>query len=575
MTASTPFEGGPGVSGPAPAHGKALVAWMSRRIDEARRYVDRAVGFLARMRTPLGEVRTYVPGDTQVARSLAVPAFFGFLSAVAITWGASQPSSPFTWKSCTGIFPGSVTVCHPWFFGIPAPPVITGAPLPADKNLFIGLVAVYGGMVLLMQSWIALIRVARRNRGLPVRFFGAVFAAWTLPLCVVAPLFSRDAYSYAAQGEMMSRGISPYLFGPAVLGVNAFSGLVDKLWANVTSPYGPLFLWLAGMNATVVHHNELLAVVGFRVLAVVGVLLIAVFVPRLARSYGRDPSVAFTLAVLNPVVLIHLVAGAHNDALMIGCLVAGLALAREGRPGLGVVLCTVGAMIKIPAFIGVVYKGLGWLGDEAPWRSRVRPTITATAFALVLMTAVSQMVGLGWGWVSALSNPGTVRSWIDPPTAIGLWVARLVSYAGLGYHQSLYLNGVRDLGLTIAAVIGVRLLFRAKGAETMRAMGVTMLAVVFLGPSVQPWYLAWSVVLLATIAEHRLRVLVIVLSCVSCFLGLPGARKLVLQFGEANPILIVLASTAMVLLLAIPIVMRVRRAIRSVEADRALAVPGT
>ena len=88
----------------------------------------------------------------------------------------------------------------------------------------------------------------------------------------------------------------------------------------------------------------------------------------------------------------------------------------------------------------------------------------------------------------------------------------------------------------------------------MRAMGLTMLAVVFLGPSVQPWYLAWSVVILATIAEHRLRVLVIVLSCVSCFFGLPGARKLVLQFGEANPILIVLASTAMIVLLAVPIV---------------------
>ena len=36
------------------------------------------------------------------------------------------------------------------------------------------------------------------------------------------------------------------------------------------------------------------------------------------------------------------------------------------------------------------------------------------------MAAVSQMVGLGWGWVSALGNPGTVRSWIDPPTAVGL-----------------------------------------------------------------------------------------------------------------------------------------------------------
>ena len=290
-----------------PLHGR-----LRGLVEDARERLDRGVGFVARMRTPLGEVRRYVPGETQVARLLVVPAVFGFLSAVAITWGASLSNSPFTWKTCTGIVPGSVTACRPWFFGIPAPSVVTGAPLPADKDLFMGLVAVYGGMVLMMQAWIALIRLARRHRGLPVRCFAAVFAAWTLPLLIVAPLFSRDAYSYAAQGEMMSRGINPYLFGPGMIGVNAFSGLVDKLWANVTSPYGPLFLWIAGVNATVVRHNELLAVVGFRLLAFIGVLLIAFFVPRLARSYGRDPSVAFVLAVLNPLVLLHLVAGARQ-----------------------------------------------------------------------------------------------------------------------------------------------------------------------------------------------------------------------------------------------------------------------
>ena len=134
------------------------------------------------------------------------------------------------------------------------------------------------------------------------------------------------------------------------------------------------------------------------------------------------------------------------------------------------------------------------------------------------------------------------------------------------------LVGARDAGLLIAAVIGVRLLWHAKGADTMRAMGLTMMAVVFLGPSVQPWYLAWSVVILATIAEHRLRVVLIVLSCVSCFFGLPGARKLVLQFGEANPILIVFASVALVLLLAIPIVMRARRALLSPEVDQAVTL---
>jgi hypothetical protein len=66
---------------------------------------------------------------------------------------------------------------------------------------------------------------------------------------------------------------------------------------------------------------------------------------------------------------------------------------------------------------------------------------------------------------------------------------------------------------------------------------------------------------------------VIVLSTVACFLGLPGAGALVLQFGEANPILIALASLAMLLLLAIPLVMRVRRALNTTEDNRVQVVP--
>lgn len=107
----------------------------------------------------------------------------------------------------------------------------------------------------------------------------------------------------------------------------------------------------------------------------------------------------------------------------------------------------------------------------------------------------------------------------------------------------------------------------------MRAMGLTLLAIVFLGPAVQPWYVAWSMVVLATIAEHRLRVLMIVLSTVACFLGLPGAGTLVLQFGEANPVLIALASLAMLLVLAIPLFMRTRRALSTPDDDRVPAVP--
>ena len=41
---------------------------------------------------------------------------------------------------------------------------------------------------------------------------------WILPLLVVAPMFSRDVFSYAAQGEMMSHHINPYNYGPGTLG---------------------------------------------------------------------------------------------------------------------------------------------------------------------------------------------------------------------------------------------------------------------------------------------------------------------------------------------------------------------
>jgi hypothetical protein len=66
---------------------------------------------------------------------------------------------------------------------------------------------------------------------------------------------------------------------------------------------------------------------------------------------------------------------------------------------------------------------------------------------------------------------------------------------------------------------------------------------------------------------------VIVLSTVACFLGLPGAGSLVLQFGEANQVLVAVASLAMLLLLAIPLVMRLRRALSQAEDDRVPALP--
>ena len=74
-----------------------------------------------------------------------------------------------------------------------------------------------------------------------------------------------------------------------------------------------------------------------RLVELLGVAMIVWAVPRLARRCGMDPVAALWLSVLNPLLLFHLIAGGHNEALMIGAMLAGLVLAldRHLMPGRG------------------------------------------------------------------------------------------------------------------------------------------------------------------------------------------------------------------------------------------------
>ncbi len=229
------------------------------------------------------------------------PALLGFVAILAISIGASLPSSPFKLE-----MPGA------WFFGVPK---TTGA---SHWGVYFVLAAVYGGLILLLRVWWGMTRLYARCPGVEMRRLKWVFALWSAPMLIIAPIFSRDVYSYAAQGEMVSHHMNPYLYGPFEMGNNSFTAPVDPLWGNAPAPYGPLFLQIDGFFAKVTFHNELATIVLLRLLAFAGVLLIAFCVPRLAGLYHRDKAEIFTLAVLNPVTILHLVGGAHNDASDVG-----------------------------------------------------------------------------------------------------------------------------------------------------------------------------------------------------------------------------------------------------------------
>jgi len=427
----------------------------------------------------------------------------GFVGMGMVVLGAAQPGSPFTSK-----LPGS------WIFGVPS------AGSGPARHVLLGMALVYAGMIVVLSAWYRMVTVPAPHGDKAMARLSGVLALWVAPLIVAPPLFSRDVYTYGAEGRLVSRGVDPYTHGLQSVRGSAFFGLADPLWRHAHAPYGPVFFDVA---RAVTHLGTVFATVeGYRLVALVGVALMAVSIPSLARSLGRDPSTAFALAVLNPLVLLCFVGGLHNDALMLGLLVAGLALARRGHPVLGIVLCALGAEVKVPCLLGVVFIGWEWAGAHVPARRRLAGVARAVVVALAVMAVVSEASGLGWAWLWNLSDPGRVNSWLDPATAVGLALSHVLTFFGAGAHTHALVVGARAAALLVAGVIVCVLLSRTDRVGIPRALGWSLLAVVFLGPIVWPWYETWGLVVLALAADVWSRRAVLVLSAVGCFATVPA-----------------------------------------------------
>jgi alpha-1,6-mannosyltransferase len=157
------------------------------------------------------------------------------------------------------------------------------------------------------------------------------------------------------------------------------------------------------------------------------------------------------------------------------------------------------------------------------------------------MGALSLITGLGWGWLGDLSGAGSVRSWLAPATGSGIFITDVIHMFGISVGEQSVLSFTRALGLVAALVIGLWLLLRADKNGSLRAIGLTLLAVVLLAPVVQPWYMLWGLVLLAPVATGWIRRLLIVLSIAAVFLGLPGGVALLHDFRYSNRLYVAVA----------------------------------
>ncbi len=367
-------------------------------------------------------------------------------------------------------------------------------------------------MVVLAWLWLGALAAPGRVRLISRAQLDRTALTWLLPLLVAPPLFSRDVFSYLAQSAMVNRGLDPYVLGPAdALGVDhPLVRGIPTIWRDTPAPYGPLFLSLGRPIDWIVGDNVVLGVLLHRALALAGLIMIIWALPRLARRAGVSPVFALWLGAANPLVLFHLVSGAHNEALMVGLLLVGLELALrrpEVGPALlgGTALIAAAAQVKVPAALALGFV-MAWFARERGGRLRDLAWAAAAVggVAVASTVAIGLGTGLGFGWTGALGTPNAVRSWMSVVTDLGLLAGWIGSLFGLGDQSTSVLALTRLVGLTASGMICLLLLWRCwRGrVEPLAGLGIGLGAVVLLGPVVHPWYLLWAAIPLAASATH-------------------------------------------------------------------------
>ncbi|WP_405933193.1 polyprenol phosphomannose-dependent alpha 1,6 mannosyltransferase MptB [Streptomyces sp. NBC_00827] len=362
---------------------------------------------------------------------------------------------------------------------------------PESAEAVLGLVGVYFGVVLLIAAWALLGTVVRGPEPPTPRSLLLVLAVWAAPLLLAPPLFSRDVYSYLAQGAMVDAHIDVYAHGPAQLG-GPLADEVAPVWQQSTTPYGPVFLAVASALSGLTRGELPAGLLGMRLVALLGVGLMAAALPRLARHSGADPAAALWLGALNPLVLLHLVAGAHNDAIMLGLLGTGLVAARGRWPVVGVVLITLAALVKAPAALGLLAV-IALRGR----RGVVRSTLTTAVAALATTVVVTTVTGTGYGWIAALKTPVSPHNW-SLTSLLGRATGTLLEKLGSGLAP-LALPAWHTAGIVVTLLIVLFIWLRLRPGP-IYALGLSLAAVAVFGPAIRPWYALWGLFLIAAAA---------------------------------------------------------------------------
>jgi alpha-1,6-mannosyltransferase len=375
-------------------------------------------------------------------------------------------------------------------------------------GLVLSSILLWTGVALMLIAWLRLGRrvVAGNTTEYMMR---ATTAFWLAPLLLSVPVFSRDTYSYLAQGALLRDGFDPYAVGP-VANPNVLLDNVSPIWTITTAPYGPVFILVAKLVTMVIGNHVIAGTMLLRLCMLPGLALLIWATPRLARHLGADAATALWICVLNPLVLIHLMGGVHNEMLMVGLMAAGIALTFQGRHVLGVALIAVAIAVKATAGIALPFMVWVWmrhLRDKRGYRAP-QAFLLATAISLLIFAAVfgilTVVAGVGLGWLAALAGSVKIINALSLPTL----AANLIHALGSGFFPVSFYPVLRVTRYIGIAIIAVSLpvfwwRFRRDDRDALSGIAWSMLIVVLFAPAALPWYYSWVLAVVAPLTQSR------------------------------------------------------------------------
>jgi alpha-1,6-mannosyltransferase len=332
-------------------------------------------------------------------------------------------------------------------------------------------------------------------------------------------LLSHDVYSYLDYARLgVVHGLDPYVYKPSAAPLDPV--YAEVTWTDVTSAYGPLFTLLTYPLAWL---PVWLAVAALKASAGLSVLAIAALVARVAPSRGVSPLAAAAFLALNPLVLIQVVGGAHNDAIAMLAATVGVGATLSAAEASAGVAFVAAFAIKPPAALaapfallasarsglspgpgelkvrhGAVRSPLAALlaGEAAP-RWLLGAGIAAVALGLAAHAA------FGWHWLHAVELVGH-RQHKTTHLSVPTTLARLT-----GVDET----PVRATALGLYALSFMYLLLRTwRGMDWLRAAAWASFALLIATAWLLPWYLIWALPLVALSRDRPLQLLTLVLT---------------------------------------------------------------